>query len=154
MGYIAHDAVIATTSDARPEPVDIEAFRASLPEDFRPLVIGPVVAPLNGTVSYAWLPDGSKEGWADSDQADEYRERFVALFNHRYEDGSSHDNVVEVRFGEDYADEHGAAIWWRNGKLSGHSLAEPCGCTPHRECDKHDLQADDAFKRSQDRSAD
>lgn len=32
--------------------------------------------------------------------------------------------------------------------------AEPCGCTPHRECDMHDLQADDAFKRSQDRSAD
>lgn len=32
--------------------------------------------------------------------------------------------------------------------------AEPCGCTPHRECDEHDLQADDAFKRSQDRSAD
>ena len=32
--------------------------------------------------------------------------------------------------------------------------AEPCGCTPLRECDEHFQQGDDVFKRSQDRSAD
>jgi len=30
-----------------------------------------------------------------------------------------------------------------------HIPAEPCGCTPHRECDKHDLEADLDFERRQ-----
>lgn len=122
MGYVAHDAVIVTTSDARKEFPDIEAFRASLPEKFRPLVIGPIEAPMNGYISYAWLPDGSKEGWDDSNEADEHRARFVALFDQRYEDGSSHDDVVQVRFGEDHAHGYGASVEWSQGDLRGGRL--------------------------------
>lgn len=44
------------------------------------------------------------------------------------------------RLGTFPAPPRGESIW----------IIHPCGCTPHRECDKHDLQADDAFKRSQD----
>jgi hypothetical protein len=108
MGRIIHDAIIATTHDCRPGGLpDIDAFRASLPEDFRSLVIGPIPAYFNGYVSYAFLPDGSKEGWTPSNEGDEYRRRFAALFDQRYDDGSSHDEVVAVRYGEDHRDQHG-----------------------------------------------
>ncbi|MFG1846711.1 hypothetical protein [Micromonospora carbonacea] len=100
MGYIAHDAIIVTTSDCRPGGLpDIDAFRASLPPEFQPLVIGPVRSITNGYLSYVFLPDGSKEGWDTSDDGDDYRARFVALFDQRYEDGSTHDQWIGVRFG-------------------------------------------------------
>ncbi|MGW4493837.1 hypothetical protein [Streptomyces sp. NPDC004376] len=106
MGRIVHDVIVVTTTDYRPGGLpDIDAFRATLPEDFRPLVIGPIPAPLNGYVSYAFLPDGSKEGWGASDEGDIYRAQFAALFSHRYEDGSSHDESVAIRYGEDHRDQ-------------------------------------------------
>ncbi|WP_051790100.1 hypothetical protein [Streptomyces sp. NRRL S-1022] len=109
MGRIVHDAIVVTTSDIRPGGLpDIDAFRASLPESLRPLVVGPIPAPLNGYVSYAFLPDGSKEGWGASDEGDTYRDQFAALFNHRYDDGSTHDEVVALRFGGDHRDENPA----------------------------------------------
>ncbi len=107
MGYIEHAAVIVTVSDyandgdLAPGP-KVEALRESLPEQWRPLVIGPVRAVVNGYDTYAFLPDGSKEGWRDSDQGDEYRSQFKAIFAFRYEDGSSPFDVVEVRYGGDF----------------------------------------------------
>ncbi|MFJ1539248.1 hypothetical protein ACIODS_11965 [Micromonospora chalcea] len=100
MGYIAHDAIIVTTGDHRPGGLpDIDAFRASLPPEFRHLVIGPVPSAVNGYVSYVFLPDGSKEGWKMSDDGDEYRAQFAALFSERYADGSTSDDWVAVRYG-------------------------------------------------------
>jgi hypothetical protein len=102
MGRIVHDAVIVTTTDYRPGGLpDIDAFRESLPEHFRPLVIGPVPGLVNGYVSYAFLPDGSKEYWGTSNEADEHRQRFVALFDQHYSDGSTHDDAVAISFGGD-----------------------------------------------------
>jgi hypothetical protein len=106
MGYIAHDAVIVTTNDYRPGGLpDVEAFRQSLPESYRQLVIGPVAAPLNGYISFAFLPDGSKKGWPAAEEASEYRRQFAELFMQRYSDGSSHDDVVSVRYGGDHRPE-------------------------------------------------
>ena len=108
MGYIEHAAVIVTVSDYANDDRDlapgpkVEAFRESLPEEWRALVIGPVRAVVNGYGTYAFLPDGSKEGWRDSDQGDEYRSQFKAIFAFRYEDGSSPFDVVEVRYGGDF----------------------------------------------------
>lgn len=103
MGRIVHDAIVVTTTDYRPGGLpDIDAFRATIPEQFRPLVVGPIAAPLNGYVSYAFLPDGSKEGWGASDEGDTYRAQFAALFSQRYDDGSTHDNTVAVRYGSDH----------------------------------------------------
>jgi hypothetical protein len=100
MGYIAHDAVMVTASDYADMP-DVEAFRQSLPEEWRPLVIGPIRSVINGYLNFAFLPDGSKEGWDTSDQGDEYRQRFADLFSAGHEDGSSPFNVVKVRYGGD-----------------------------------------------------
>ncbi|MER7167254.1 hypothetical protein ABT336_14440 [Micromonospora sp. NPDC000207] len=115
MGYIAHDAIIVTTdADCRPGGLpDINAFRASLPPPFQPLVIGPVKSIVNDYVSYVFLPDGSKEGWDTSDEGDDCRARFVALFDQRYEeDGSTHDKWVGVRFG-------GSAEYGDAAKITG-----------------------------------
>ncbi len=85
MGYIQHDAVIVTVSgyandrDFAPGP-KVKAFRESLPEEWRALVVGPVRSVVNGYDTYAFLPDGSKEGWRDSDQGDEYRSQFDSMW--------------------------------------------------------------------------
>lgn len=115
MGYVAHDAVLVTTETYREGGLpDIDAFRAEMPEEFRRLVIGPVQTAVNGTVCYAFLPDGSKEGWPQSDEGDLWRGRFKALFRFAYDDGSSPDDVVEVRFGADFGCENEprvTAVW-------------------------------------------
>lgn len=120
MGWVAHDVAIVTTwfrpDEERP---DMDAFRATLPERWRPLVVGPVPGVVNEYVTYAFLPDGSKEGWDDSVSGDHYREQFLALFTRAYEDGSSPDDVVEVRFGEDHEREYGASVAWRSGNRKG-----------------------------------
>lgn len=108
MGYIAHDAVLVSTHRYRDGGLpDIEAFRQTLPPDWRRLVIGPVEGVVNEGYFYAFLPDGSKEGWDLSDEGNRYRAQFAALFASSYEDGSSPDDVVSVRFGEDFAYEVG-----------------------------------------------
>lgn len=107
MGHIVHDAVIVTVSDyvldSPSEPVmpDVEAFRSSLPEEWQQLVVGPVTSIVNGYLTYAFLPDGSKSGWPADEQGDTYRDQFAALFAWTYEDGSSPFDVVRIQFGGD-----------------------------------------------------
>ncbi len=108
MGYIAHHAVLVTVSsyvlkDADLMP-DVDAFRAELPEEWRPLVVGPIPTVINGDVTFVFAPDGSKEGWGTSDDGDMYRQQFAALFAFAYEDGSTPFDVILVRYGGDEPD--------------------------------------------------
>jgi hypothetical protein len=64
-------------------------------------------------MTYVFAPDGSKEGWSDSDAVDELRERFISLFSETYEDGSSPFDIVHVRFGRDLA---GAKVVFSNAE--------------------------------------
>lgn len=73
---------------------EISDFRDSLPPEWRPLVIGPIPTVVNGDFTAAFLPDGSKEFWSDSDDGDTYRGRFIDLFG-------KYDDLVVVRFGGD-----------------------------------------------------
>lgn len=120
MGYMRHNAVVVTFSDyiLEPlhakhlgiEPLDVEAFRESMPEEFRNLVVGPIRSVTNGYVSWFFAPDGSKEGWDTSHEGDQWREKFIALFTHAYDDGSSAFDVVEIQYGGDYVRQFGAAV--------------------------------------------
>ncbi|HZP53871.1 hypothetical protein [Actinocrinis sp.] len=109
MGYTRHNAILVTTSghilrgeSEIPAP-DIDAFRATLPEDWQHLVIGPVKSLVNDYVTFAFLPDGSKEGWDTSDDGDEYRRRFLELFAYAHDDRSVPSDVlvVDACFGGD-----------------------------------------------------
>jgi hypothetical protein len=59
---------------------DLTAFRESLPEDWRRLVVGPIEGIVNGDQWIVFLPDGSKEGWEPSHRGDKYRAQFVERF--------------------------------------------------------------------------
>lgn len=107
MSHVIHDVVIVVAhgyvrnglmSDI-PVP-DVDGFRDSLPPEWRHLVIGPVRPVINDFDTWMFLPDGSKEGWEESDLGNELRARFTALFSWTYEDGSSPFEVVHVRFGK------------------------------------------------------
>ena len=107
MGYVRHDAVIVTMSayvlrgEALAPAPDIDGFRKTLPEDWRHLLIGPVESIINDDVTFVFAPDGSKEGWTDSDMGDDFREQFKKLFAFAHKDGSSPFSVAHVRFGGD-----------------------------------------------------
>lgn len=107
MEYTRHDAVIVTAHEYAFNgkmgipPIDVEAFRASLPERWRPLLVGPIPAVVNHYLTYAFLPDGSKEGWDDSADGDTYRKQFIELFPSYADDEHGPYNVVSIRFGGD-----------------------------------------------------
>lgn len=97
MGYIAHHAVVATGDDdrfAETTKSKVNALKEEMPENLRNLVVGPIEGATNFYVSYCFLPDGSKEGWETSNDGDEWRDKFVGLFNDRWD-------VVVIRFGGD-----------------------------------------------------
>jgi hypothetical protein len=102
VGYIKHEAVIATIWEGRNKA--IEAWRDSLSERERGLVAGPLIAFANGDATYVIAPDGSKEGWADSNRGEELREQFIRLVKNAKGD------YVHVAFGGDYGNEVGTTI--------------------------------------------
>jgi hypothetical protein len=102
MGYIAHHAVLisvpghivkGTYPNLRRKMPDLDAFREALPEEFRPLLIGPVQTAINNDYTIVFLPDGSKEGWDTSDRGDRIRADLLTLF--------ADFAGVEVQFGGD-----------------------------------------------------
>lgn len=93
MGYIKHDAVIATGSDYGDFKVAMSALKESWGEDGE-IILGPYRG-INGETTFFMAPDGSKEGWADSDRFDLRREEFVKTAR------DSGADVVEIRFGGD-----------------------------------------------------
>ncbi len=104
MGYSRCKTAFVVASDYALEgrygarAADVEAFRESLPEEWRSLVIGPVKSITNSYSTFAFLWDGSKEGWDTGEQGDAYRQRFLDLFSFAYEDGGSPYRVLSADF--------------------------------------------------------
>jgi len=84
MGYLLHQIVVAEYDSASPEDYrPLEQWRETLAPEWKTLVVGPIIAPVNCCVWWVLLPDGSKEGWADSDKGDEIRQQFIEIANGR-----------------------------------------------------------------------
>jgi hypothetical protein len=97
MGTIHHHALVATTSDA--EQANLFAEWLEENELQGRFVRTPKV--MNGHQSFFFPPDGSKEGWHDSELGDDIRKAVIArLAQDDYEDGSSSWKWVEVAYGE------------------------------------------------------
>ena len=111
MGYMRHHAIIVTVSYA-----DIEEARNKAIEIFNkpaegdvgilhgaPDIISNVVSDnINGHSSFFIAPDGSKEGWPESELGNERRAEFVQWLNDQsYGDGSNRFAWVEVQYGDE-----------------------------------------------------
>jgi hypothetical protein len=98
MGYMRHHAILITTFSEE----DIKSAHEKAVEIFGDTVSEVRESKINGYRSFAVFPDGSKEGWTDSDAGDSQRAQFVAWLNeHRYEDNSTSYDWVEVQYGDD-----------------------------------------------------
>lgn len=99
MGVINHNAIIATTWNEK-EAKRIKKFVSSLNPDSKKLFLfGKQV--MNRTITVAMVPDGSEEGWDESNKGDKLRTKFIKeLKKNDYEDGSSPWKFVEISYGE------------------------------------------------------
>jgi hypothetical protein len=97
MGYMRHHGILVTSWHAQ-RLTEAHQQAVTLFEG----LVSPVVEALtNGYRSFAILPDGSKEGWPESDGCDALRAEFVRyLESTRYADGSSDLDWVIVQFGD------------------------------------------------------
>jgi len=94
MGTIQHHAVIATGGDDQHRD-QVTAWIASRGENHqRRYLVGPMV--INGYFTVVLTPDGSKEGWDDSDAGDAERDEFVAWLS----EPDTYWDWVEVTYGE------------------------------------------------------
>ena len=97
MGYIKHHAIVVTGwQEGSLEVVKNRAKNLGLQ------AIGPSTPAMNGYYSILICPDGSKEGWDDSDLGDIRRSRFLEwLDSQRYLDRTPELEWVEVSFSND-----------------------------------------------------
>lgn len=108
MGYIKHHAIVVTSwkSEAIEEAVE-KAAGLSLQ------VLGPSDPVVNGYRSILVCPDGSKEGWDESDLGDKRRAAFKTwLMSTRYDDGSGPLEWAEIAYGNDDEAAEIAGIPW------------------------------------------
>ena len=97
MGYMRHHAIIVSAGDG--DWLD-RARKCAADIGMSPTPI--VESRVNGVRSFLVPPDGSKEGWPESERGDTDRAEFIRwLEAQRYEDHSSPLAWVEVQYGDD-----------------------------------------------------
>lgn len=95
MGYIRHNCIIVTGDNI------IEMHKFAI-EIFGTTCSEIIESPINGYNSFFIAPDGSKEGWMDSDKGDKNRKKFIKALK---KDGSC--DFVELTYG---GDDEGASV--------------------------------------------
>lgn len=97
MGYIRHHAILVTSWDDE----KIEAAHRRASEIFR--AVSPILSSqINAFRSFFIPPDGSKEGWAESDAGDSLRDAMIDWLNDQaYGDGSTVFDWAEIQYGDD-----------------------------------------------------
>ena len=112
MGYIKHHAIVVTSWNDK----FIEAAHAKAVEFCRSVtdLTEPAV---NGQRSFLVAPDGSKEGWTESDHGDATRALFMRwLDEQRYDDGSTSLAWAEVVIGADDNEAHVERHAWSSAE--------------------------------------
>lgn len=99
MGYIVNHTISVTSSNETALR-SARDFAASTGAGVSEIVTGMV----NGSASFVVVPDGSKEGWEESDLGDKRREQIKLWLRARaYSDGSTPFKWFEVEHPEDGA---------------------------------------------------
>ena len=99
MGYIRHHAILVTSWSSD----EIKRAHAQAVKCFGDkLVSWTETTQINGYGTFTVIPDGSKEGWPESDQGDERRDQFIDWLNQqRHTDGSGPFAWAEVQYGDE-----------------------------------------------------
>ncbi len=104
MGYMRHHVIIVTGID-----IDDRTERAhKIARDIFPVVSSILKSQMNGYKSFFIPPDGSKEGWEESDEGDKRRDRFIEqLKKHLAYEGGEGFKVTwcEVQYYDDGGDD-------------------------------------------------
>lgn len=109
MGYMRHDAIVVTSWKS--EAIEEAAAKA---RECGLEVIGPSGVVTNGIRTLLVCPDGSKEGWDESDKFDGKRAKFLEYLNGvRYEDSSSCLSWVALAYGSDDSEAVVTAHAWQ-----------------------------------------
>lgn len=96
MGYHNHHAIVVTAWDEK----YIKPAHAKAVEIFGSMCSEIVESNTNGYVSFFIAPDGSKEGWQESDDGNDRRDKFKAWI--KQHDGYL--DTVEIYYGGDEPD--------------------------------------------------
>jgi hypothetical protein len=110
MGYIRHDAIVVTGEDyeSRAYMTEAHAKAQGVFAGSNVYVSGLTPVAVNGSQSFLIAPDGSKEGWSNSDEGDERRAAYIEWL-------LANDTLVDwvaVNFGGDDADHIRARGKW------------------------------------------
>lgn len=99
MGYMLYHAIIVSTRTPSPAPIR-EAWAAAT--YLGCTVTNWVSNHINDVRTFMVVPDGSKEGWPESNVGDDRRKEFVDwLKTQEYADGSSSYHWVELSYGDE-----------------------------------------------------
>jgi hypothetical protein len=99
MGYMRDHAILVSSWDSK--LIEL-ARKAATEHGLGDLATNIVDGRVDGHRSFAIVPDGSKEGWTESDAADGQRAAFAAwLRKQAYDDGSTCLHWALVQFADD-----------------------------------------------------
>lgn len=105
MGYMRHHTIVVTGFKFTDDSGAGDHFSAAYNKAnglFPELVTEIIDSPWNHYQSFCVVPDGSKEGWDESNDYDRKRAEFLDLLRTcRFDDGSCSVDWVEVQFGDD-----------------------------------------------------
>lgn len=106
MGYMKHSGIIATTwSEKMPIVYDnVCVIIKSVDSRFMSCLTLICAGRANGFLSFAFLPDGSKEGWDVSDTGDTIRQKICDYLDSTHQPGDAWVEYIEVTFGGDDRD--------------------------------------------------
>jgi len=93
MGTIWHNSIVVTSSDA----YELAAVWKKAVELFGSLVSPVIASNSNGYLSFFIAPDGSKEGWPESDDMDQRRGTLCTFMS-----ACTYIKYVDVGFGETF----------------------------------------------------
>lgn len=99
MGYMRHHAIVVTGPSKEMKKVANKAAKVADEAFYITLVTPPSI---NDYSSFLVAPDGSKEGWEESEKGDNAREKIKEyLRSLAFSDGSTSFKWVEVQYGDD-----------------------------------------------------
>jgi hypothetical protein len=101
MGYISHHAMIVTGFNKNSLKLAHKEAELRFTREGGFCFVSPIItSPINGYLSFFIAPDGSKEGWEDSDYYDKARREYGEWLLHQVCQGNYYQWVI-VQYGDD-----------------------------------------------------